>query len=64
MAYIQFDAPYYSHYLDPRQRERLRQEGLDPDEELERGIAGDNAALRGMPRDNTTYALHICRGRS
>ena len=64
VAYVQFDAPYYSHYLDPRQRERLRQEGLDPDEELERGIAGDNAALRGMPRDNTTYALHVCRGNS
>jgi 5-methyltetrahydropteroyltriglutamate--homocysteine methyltransferase len=30
-AYIQFDAPYYSFYFDPRQRERMKAEGLDPD---------------------------------
>jgi len=28
--YIQFDAPYYSHYLDPRQRQQMKQAGLDP----------------------------------
>jgi 5-methyltetrahydropteroyltriglutamate--homocysteine methyltransferase len=62
--YIQFDAPYYSHYLDPGQRERMRQEGRDPDKELEAGIAGDNAALEGVPRDKVTLALHVCRGNS
>src|ERR1700689_1569222 len=31
--YIQFDAPYYSHYLDPRQQKNMRQAGLDPDQE-------------------------------
>ena len=64
VTYIQFDAPYYSHYLDPRQRDRLRQAGIDPDRELENGIAGDNAAFRGIARDRVTYALHVCRGNS
>lgn len=64
VTYIQFDAPYYSHYLDPRQRERMRQEGRDPDQEFENGVAGDNAALKGIPRDCVTTALHVCRGNS
>lgn len=62
VAYIQFDAPYYSHYLDAHQRDRLKAQGVDPDEELARAIAGDNAAFAGVPRAGTTYALHVCRG--
>jgi len=62
VQYIQFDAPDYSHYLDPRQQTRMRQAGLDPDEELENAIAGDNAALGAVPRGSATLALHICRG--
>ena len=64
VRYIQFDAPYYSHYLDPVQRDRLRAAGFDPDEELARGIAGDSAALQEVPRGKVTVALHICRGNS
>lgn len=64
VRYIQFDAPYYSHYLDRRQREGFRQEGLDPDKEFEAAIAGDNAALHGIGRENFTCALHVCRGNS
>jgi 5-methyltetrahydropteroyltriglutamate--homocysteine methyltransferase len=64
VSYIQFDAPYYSHYLDPQQREQVRHTGLDPDRELEEAIAGDNAAFEGIPRHRTTLALHICRGNS
>jgi 5-methyltetrahydropteroyltriglutamate--homocysteine methyltransferase len=63
-TYIQFDAPYYSHYLDPQQRERMRAAGLDPDEEFDRSIAGENAVLKGIPRDRVTVATHICRGNS
>jgi 5-methyltetrahydropteroyltriglutamate--homocysteine methyltransferase len=63
-TYIQFDAPYYSHYLDPAQRERMRASGIDPDEEFTRAIAGDGAALKNVPRDKVTLALHICRGNS
>jgi 5-methyltetrahydropteroyltriglutamate--homocysteine methyltransferase len=64
VTYIQLDAPYYSHYLDPTQRARMRQAGRDPDRELDLGIAGDNAALEGVPRDRVTLALHVCRGNS
>ena len=64
VQYIQFDAPYYSHYLDPQQRERMRQGGLDPDKELENAIAGDNAAMAGVPRGSVILALHVCRGNS
>jgi 5-methyltetrahydropteroyltriglutamate--homocysteine methyltransferase len=64
VAYIQFDAPYYSHYLDPTQRERMRAAGFDPDEEFSRSVAGDDAALKNVPRDTVTLAIHICRGNS
>lgn len=62
VKYIQFDAPFYSYYLDPLQRARMRQEGRNPDRELETAIAGDNAALQDAPRSSVTIALHICRG--
>jgi 5-methyltetrahydropteroyltriglutamate--homocysteine methyltransferase len=64
VTYIQLDAPYYSAYLDPAQRERMQQAGRDPDAELERGIEGDNSCLKGIARDNLTIALHVCRGNS
>ena len=62
VTYIQLDAPYYSHYLDPTQRERMRQTGRNPDAEFENGIEGDNSCFRGIPRTNLTLALHVCRG--
>jgi len=64
VRYIQFDAPYYSHYLDPRQQAQMRQAGLDPGKELENAIAGDNAAIAGVSRNGITLALHVCRGNS
>jgi 5-methyltetrahydropteroyltriglutamate--homocysteine methyltransferase len=64
VRYIQFDAPYYSHYLDPHQRDVMRASGFDPDEELARGIAGDNGALQEVPKGKVATALHICRGNS
>jgi methionine synthase II (cobalamin-independent) len=64
VKYIQFDAPYYSHYLDPQRQEGMRKAGLDPYKELENAIAGDNAAMRGVPRGDVTFALHVCRGNS
>ena len=30
VRYIQLDAPYYSHYLDAGQRDRMRSAGRDP----------------------------------
>jgi 5-methyltetrahydropteroyltriglutamate--homocysteine methyltransferase len=64
VTYIQFDAPFYTHYLDPEHRERMRTAGRDPDRELAAGIAADNAALSGVPRDKVTVAMHVCRGNS
>lgn len=64
VQYIQFDAPYYSHYLDPQRQASMRKAGLDPYKELENAIAGDNAAMRGVPRGGVTFALHVCRGNS
>jgi 5-methyltetrahydropteroyltriglutamate--homocysteine methyltransferase len=62
--YIQLDAPYYSHFLDRRQREKLRASGIDPDREFEQAVAGDNAALKDVPRNHVTLGLHVCRGNS
>lgn len=62
VPYIQFDAPFYSYYLDSLERQRLRAAGRDADRELEFAVAGDNAVLRGIPRDQVTLAVHICRG--
>jgi 5-methyltetrahydropteroyltriglutamate--homocysteine methyltransferase len=64
VKYIQFDAPYYSHYLDPKQQAHMREAGLDPIKELENAIAGDNAAMQAVSRDGVTFALHVCRGNS
>jgi methionine synthase II (cobalamin-independent) len=64
VTYIQFDAPYYTHYLDPQHRAQMRAEGRDPDRELAEGIAGDNTALKEVPRDRVTVAAHLCRGNS
>jgi 5-methyltetrahydropteroyltriglutamate--homocysteine methyltransferase len=64
VTYIQFDAPYYSHYLDPTQRQQMQALGLDPDQQFEKSIAADNAALQDAPRGKVRRAAHICRGNS
>jgi 5-methyltetrahydropteroyltriglutamate--homocysteine methyltransferase len=64
VTYIQFDAPYYSHYLNPEHRRLMQEQGRDPDRELEEGIAADNASLADVPRDKVELALHVCRGNS
>jgi 5-methyltetrahydropteroyltriglutamate--homocysteine methyltransferase len=64
VTYIQFDAPYYTHYLDPQHRAQMQAEGRDPDRELAEGIGGDNTALKDVPRDRVTVAAHLCRGNS
>ena len=64
VTYIQLDAPYYSHYLDPTQRERILSQGFDPDEQFEKSVAADNAALQDAPRSKVHCAAHICRGNS
>jgi 5-methyltetrahydropteroyltriglutamate--homocysteine methyltransferase len=64
VTYIQFDAPYYSHYLDPVQRDHMQSLGFDPDEQFAKSIAADNAAFADAPRATVRRAAHICRGNS
>jgi 5-methyltetrahydropteroyltriglutamate--homocysteine methyltransferase len=64
VRYLQLDAPYYTSYLDARVRERLRQNGVDPDRAFDDSIAVDTACLGGLARDGVTLALHVCRGNS
>ena len=64
VTYVQLDAPYYGSFLDDRERERLRGEGLDVDRALEDVVAADAAAVAGLARDGLTLGLHICRGNS
>ncbi len=64
VPYVQFDAPFYSHYLDPEHRDQMMAQGVDPDAELEAAIAADNEALAPAALDRVTRALHVCRGNS
>jgi methionine synthase II (cobalamin-independent) len=64
VGYIQLDAPYYSQYLDETTRNKMRRAGRDPDMEFNTAIEGDNSCLLGIPRDNLTFAVHVCRGNS
>ncbi len=62
VKYIQLDAPFYSHYLDPQHREQILQSGRDPDAEFQKAVEGDNDSLKGISRGGITVASHICRG--
>jgi 5-methyltetrahydropteroyltriglutamate--homocysteine methyltransferase len=64
VTYIQIDAPFYSHYLDPAHRERMKMSGTDPDAEFDAAVAGDNATFAGLAREGVTLAIHVCRGNS
>ena len=64
VRYVQLDAPYYTSYLDARVRERLRGNGVDPDQAFDDSLAADTACLAGLARDGVTVALHLCRGNS
>jgi 5-methyltetrahydropteroyltriglutamate--homocysteine methyltransferase len=64
VTYVQLDAPFYSHYLDPQHRAAMKTSGADPDAEFEAAVAGDNASFAGLARDGVTIAVHICRGNS
>ncbi len=64
VTYIQLDAPFYSHYLDPEHRKAMKMSGTDPDAEFEAAVAGDNATFAGLARAGVTIAVHICRGNS
>ncbi|MBO0714817.1 MAG: cobalamin-independent methionine synthase II family protein, partial [Acidimicrobiales bacterium] len=58
--YVQLDEPGYTAYVDGPSLEAMRRRGEDPDENLARSIAADNALIDGFP--GVTFSVHICRG--
>jgi 5-methyltetrahydropteroyltriglutamate--homocysteine methyltransferase len=62
VTYIQLDNPHYPDYIPEDRREQWRSIGVDPDQALTDDLAGDNAVLEGIDRNNVIVASHICRG--
>jgi 5-methyltetrahydropteroyltriglutamate--homocysteine methyltransferase len=58
--YIQIDAPGYTAYVDKVSLERMRSRGEDPEQNMERSIAADNAVIAGF--DDVTFGIHLCKG--
>jgi 5-methyltetrahydropteroyltriglutamate--homocysteine methyltransferase len=58
--YVQIDEPGYTAYVDQISLDTMRGRGEDPEQNLARGIAADNALIRDFP--GVTFAVHICRG--
>lgn len=58
--YVQIDEPGFTAYVDQVSLDLMRGRGEDPDQNLARGIAADNALIAGFP--GVTFAVHICRG--
>jgi 5-methyltetrahydropteroyltriglutamate--homocysteine methyltransferase len=58
--YVHIDAPGFTAYVDQVSLERMRARGEDPDKNLERAIAAENAVIAGF--DGVTFGLHVCRG--
>jgi 5-methyltetrahydropteroyltriglutamate--homocysteine methyltransferase len=58
--YVQIDGPEYTAYVDPPSLERMRARGENPDENLRRAIAVDNAIIADFP--GVTFGVHLCRG--
>jgi 5-methyltetrahydropteroyltriglutamate--homocysteine methyltransferase len=58
--YIQIDAPGYTAYVDQVSLDRMRARGEDPDKNMARSIAADNAVIEGF--DGVTFGIHLCRG--
>jgi 5-methyltetrahydropteroyltriglutamate--homocysteine methyltransferase len=63
VSYIQLDSLRYVLPLaDPLLRQKMIDEGEDPQVLLDETIATDNACLEGIDRSKVTIALHMCRG--
>jgi 5-methyltetrahydropteroyltriglutamate--homocysteine methyltransferase len=58
--YIQIDAPGYTAYVDQISLDRMRSRGEDPEQNLQRSVAADNALIEAFP--GVTFGIHICRG--
>ncbi|MBV9578176.1 MAG: cobalamin-independent methionine synthase II family protein [Chloroflexi bacterium] len=58
--YVQIDEPGYTAYVDGPSLETMRARGEDPDQNLARSIAADNALTHDF--EGVTFGIHICRG--
>lgn len=61
-SYLQLDAPGYTLFADPAFRESCHEGGVDPDTLLAQAIEADNHCVAGLPRDQVSVAVHLCRG--
>lgn len=64
VPYIQLDAPGYAAFVDENQRQRMRADGINPDQAFEEFLMADNLSVEGLQREDVTVAIHICRGNS
>lgn len=62
VAYIQIDAPQYTHLADPAIRRRVKEEGWDADQAVDEAIVADRTCLAGLRRPGKTIGFHLCRG--
>jgi 5-methyltetrahydropteroyltriglutamate--homocysteine methyltransferase len=63
VSYIQLDSLHYVERIaDTTQRQRMIDEGDDPDAYLDEIIAADNAVLNHARGRGVTVGLHMCRG--
>lgn len=58
--YVHIDGPGYTSYSDENNLAAIRERGEDPEVELTRAIAADNAVIAGFP--DVTFGIHLCRG--
>jgi 5-methyltetrahydropteroyltriglutamate--homocysteine methyltransferase len=58
--YVQIDEPGYTAYVDGPSLDTMRARGEDPDQNLARSIAADNALTHDF--HGVTFGIHICRG--
>jgi 5-methyltetrahydropteroyltriglutamate--homocysteine methyltransferase len=62
-SYIQLDSLHYvERVTDKTIRQRMIEDGEDPDAYLDELIEADNAVLAGAKRENVTIGMHMCRG--
>ena len=59
-TYVHIDAPSYTAYVDEESLGRMRGRGEDPQRNLARSIAADNAVVGALP--GATFGIHLCRG--
>jgi 5-methyltetrahydropteroyltriglutamate--homocysteine methyltransferase len=59
-TYVHVDAPSYTAYIDTPSLEQMRARGEDPEQNLMRSIAADNAIIEGF--EGVTFGIHLCRG--